>query len=162
MAVMNVSFSDQLLKLGANPNAESTTGETALSFALREGTINVVGKLLAAGADVTRGDTLHSASKREPSEDTYGLIATLIHRGAPVDAYQWENGRAKTIRYGYPQSTALHIACKEGNYPAAGALLAFGADPRRLKKRGEQLAAPSPFDLTAPHSDMRRLLERYM
>lgn len=151
-----------MLALGANPNTESNIGETALSFAIREGTGNAIKCLLAAGADTSKGDLLHCVSLREPSEDAYELIAMLVGRGTPVDAYQWDNERAKTLRYGFLQATALHIACEANNLPAAAALLQSGADPRRLKKKGERLVPPSSFDMTEPHSAMRRLLESYM
>ncbi|KXT05960.1 hypothetical protein AC578_320 [Pseudocercospora eumusae] len=162
LAIRNGNFLDELLSLGADPNAESNLGETALSFAIREGTMKVIRRLLGAGTDVSRGDLLHCASRRESSKDTYELIVMLIQKGVAVDSYQWENEKAKMMRYGYPQGTALHIACKEGNFPAAQALLEYGADPRRLKKRCGSLVPPSPFDVTTPHSPMRSLLERHM
>ncbi|KAF2214446.1 hypothetical protein CERZMDRAFT_83143 [Cercospora zeae-maydis SCOH1-5] len=160
-ATSNVDFLERLLELGADPNAESNIGETALSFAIREGTMNVVKRLIAAGADVTKGDVLHCTARREPSEDIYDLVTMLVKGGALVDTYQWDNKRGRQMRLGYPQGTALHNACKEGNYPAAAALLAYGADPHCLKKRGERLGPPSPVEITRPQTEMRKLLESY-
>ncbi|EME46947.1 hypothetical protein DOTSEDRAFT_149481 [Dothistroma septosporum NZE10] len=163
LAIHNVQFLEKLLELGADPNAESNLGDTALSFAIREGTMNVVKRLIATGSDVTRGDLLHCASRREPSEDIYDLVPMLVEAGTPIDTYQWDNERAKSLRYGFPQGTALHRACEEGNYPAADALLRHGADPHRLKKKKEHLCPPSPLEITKtrPRPKMRRLLETY-
>ncbi|KAM3423037.1 hypothetical protein BST61_g506 [Cercospora zeina] len=160
-ATSNVDFLERLLELGADPNAESNIGETALSFAIREGTMNAVKRLIAAGADLTKGDVLHCTARREPSEDIYDLVTMLVEGGAPVDTYQWDNKRGRQMRLGYPQGTALHNACEEGNYPAAAALLAYGADPHCLKKRGERLGPPSPVEITRPQTEMRKLLESY-
>ncbi|KXS96576.1 hypothetical protein AC578_11120 [Pseudocercospora eumusae] len=163
LAIHNVGFLDELLKLGADPNAESNLGDTALSFAIREGTMSVVKRLIAAGSNVTRGDLLHCVSRREPSEDIYELVTMLIDSGTPIDTYQWDNETAKCLRYGFPQGTALHRACEEGNYPAVDALLRHGADPHRLKKKQERLCPPSPLEITnmRPHLGIRRLLEKH-
>lgn len=156
-----MDFLEKLLKLGADPDAESNLGDTALSFAIREGTMSVVKRLIAAGSDVTRGDLLHCVARREPSEDIYELVDMLVEAGTPVDTYQWDNESARRLRYGFPQGTALHRACEEGNYPAADALLRHGADPHRLKKKEERLCPPSPLEITKARSrpHMRRLLE---
>ncbi|KAH9807843.1 Ankyrin repeat protein, partial [Teratosphaeria destructans] len=162
LATRNADFLGPFITLGANPSKESNRGETALSFAIRQGTMKTVKMLLASGADVTRGDLLHCACQREQSEDTYQLIAMLVQKGAPIESYQWDNDRARMLRYGFPQRTALHTACKQDKYVAAKALLEFGANPRRLQKTEEHYGEPSPYDLTKPGSDMRVLLEEYM
>ncbi|KAF2774510.1 ankyrin [Teratosphaeria nubilosa] len=162
LGIRNADFLRSLIALGADPNKDSNLGETALSFAIREGTMKTVKLLLASGADIIRGDLLHCACLREPSEDTHELIAMLIQSGVPVDTYQWDNETARMMRYGYPQRTALHVACKQQNYPAARTLLEFGANPHCLQKKGERYGPPSPYDLTTPGSTMRNLPEDYV
>lgn len=150
---------DWLLAQGANPNALSTLDETALSFAIREGTMKVVKRLIAVGTDASRGSLLPCASEKEPSDDTKSLIDMLICNGARVDTYEYDG---VILRYGYKWGTALHTACEERNFLAAEALLEHGADPLCPMKQAEKLLPPTPLELVSTVPHLRALLERYI
>ncbi|CAK4005537.1 Hypothetical predicted protein [Lecanosticta acicola] len=120
-SVCNVVFLDWLLQKGADPNAISILNETALSFAIREGTLSAVKRLLVAGTDVFRGDLFHAAASRECSSDVTLIVDLLVERGVPLDTYEFDNDIAKPLRYGYKSGTALHVACEKHNYHAVRA-----------------------------------------
>ncbi|KAF2209130.1 hypothetical protein CERZMDRAFT_87109 [Cercospora zeae-maydis SCOH1-5] len=162
LAIRNSDFLEWLLAQGASLDATSTLNETVLSFAVREGTMKVIKKLIAIGADVSRGDLLHSAAQREPSSDTEELIDILVRAGTPVDTYEFDNEVARVLRYGFKLGTALHTACDEQNLLAADALLKHGADPYRLMKQCENLVPPTPFQLATRTPRMRDVLERHI
>lgn len=159
-AVRNESYLDWMLAMGANPNATSNLNETALSIAIREGTMKVVKKLLELDImDTSRGDLLHCAIQREESADTAELIDRLIlEKNAQVDAYEYDNDIAGQWRYGFPLRTPLHIACEIMNITAAKALLRHGANARQLKKQCNDLVPPTPLELATDKPDLQALL----
>jgi ankyrin repeat protein len=123
-----------MLANGADPNAFSRMNETALSWAIRRGSMAVVKRLMHL-TDLSRGDLLHCVVERETSPDTTELIASLVQQGVPVASYQWDNEVAGVFRYGALAGSALHLACTMGNMTAVRALLLHGADPQQPGKR---------------------------
>lgn len=111
-----------LVEAGANPRAHTTKGFTAMHFAAREGDLESVRQLLAAGVNVnikSQPDEPVGAA-REASGGrgaAYAATATVPPRG-PV--YQ------VTVSAG---STPLLVATMRGHVPLALFLLDQGADP---------------------------------
>ena len=114
-----------LVEAGANPRAHTKKGFTALHFAAREGDIESVRQLLAAGVDInikslpdkaeTKQDTNPSASGGRSASGT--AAAAAAPRGPGYQA---------TISEG---STPLLVATMRGHVPLALFLLEQGADP---------------------------------
>lgn len=150
----NDVYLDWMLAKGADPNATSALNETALSFAIREGTMKVVNKLLRLDTmDTSKGDLLHCSVQREESADTVKLIDRLIsEEKAQVGAYEFDNDTASKLRYGFPLRTALHIACEVENISAAEALLRHGANIHQLKKQCNRFVSPTPLQLATDKS----------
>jgi uncharacterized protein len=117
-----------LVEAGANPQAHTKKGFTALHFAAREGDIDSVRQLLAAGVNVNiksmpdkaeiRQDTNASASGGRSASGT--AAAAAAPRGPGYQA---------TISEG---STPLLVATVRGHVPLALFLLERGADPNVL------------------------------
>ena len=107
-----------LINHGADVNATSKLGNTALNIACWKGNVEAIDVLLHAGADTTISDTdgytcLHKAVNAGCNKQT---LQALINHGADV------NATSKLDR------TALKIACKKGNVDAIDVLLHAGAD----------------------------------
>lgn len=149
-----------MLARGANPNATSIFNETALSFAIREGTMKVVKKLLELDMmDTSRGDLLHCSVQREASSDTAELIDRMIlKKNAQVDAYEYDNDIAGQWRYGFPLGTPLHIPCEMTNITAVEALFRHGANAHQLKKQCNDFVPPTPLELATDKPDLLELL----
>ena len=117
-----------LVEAGANPQAHTKKGFTALHFAAREGDIDSVRQLLAAGVNVnirsvpdkaeTKQETNPSASGGRSASGT--AAAAAAPRGPGYQA---------TISEG---STPLLVATMRGHVPLALFLLEQGADPNLL------------------------------
>ncbi|HKE85338.1 MAG TPA: ankyrin repeat domain-containing protein [Vicinamibacterales bacterium] len=117
-----------LVEAGANPQAHTKNGFTALHFAAREGDIDSVRQLLASGMNVnvrslpdkaeTRQETTASASGGRSASGTAAVAAAP--RGPGYQA---------TISEG---STPLLVATVRGHVPLALFLLEQGADPNVL------------------------------
>ena len=79
---------EALLRAGADPQAATTTGETALHFAARGGSVASVEALVAAGADV---DARQAGLEQTPlmfaaHEDRADVVRALIRHGADLEA----------------------------------------------------------------------------
>jgi serine/threonine protein kinase len=135
--------SAEILQLILNNGASAQTqslGLTPLHRAAKNGSLNVIDPLLAAGAFLNavsrEGKTpLHIAAEKQ----NIPMVQVLLEKGAKVDS------RDSTGR------TALHTAAEEGNLELAQVLIHAGADTGVL-----DLKAKTPLDL-APLK-LRRLL----
>jgi hypothetical protein len=131
----NAGLLDELMKLGANPDPDAE-GCTALMHAAACGSIAVVEKLIAAGADpnarANDGATaLIYANRLE-------VIKLLVEAGAKVNL-QDESGL-----------TALGKAIDIENMPAITYLLDHGADPKLGMKTAQ--ASPEILHFIAAHT----------
>lgn len=94
---------------------EDDNGYQPLHIACREGSLDLVAKLILAGADVnsfsqrTRDQPLHVAAKSAASSSA--ILHYLLHHGA--------NPHAKTDQ----GDTALHLVCMNNNLPKLSVLL---------------------------------------
>ena len=85
------------MQQGASPNVVCATGETPFSAAVQAGTPECIKRLLEAGADVSLGDPLHYAVERK--KDSYDVVRLLLHLGAPVNAIQFADPKARQLRH---------------------------------------------------------------
>ena len=141
-----------LLEHGADPNTQSNTGQTPLSFAIARAPRSVVELLLGAKADVAKGDPLHCAVVRQ-TDDCASLIHLLIQLGASPNTHQWEDPAASYMRYDLPHQTPLHKACYRGNREAVEVLLAHGADPAAPTLQYGKEVPPTPLDVARKKGD---------
>ena len=113
----HAAVAEKLLEAGAQPNATTHDGRTALMAAAQRGGRELAAILLRAGADAaaTRpdGSTALQYAAQHGATDT---IESLLGAGAAVDAAR-ADGR-----------TALLAACQNGHAAAGIQLLAAGAD----------------------------------
>ena len=139
---------EALIKRGANVNAVTTTGDTYLHIAVRDGqNVNIIKLLMQAGADTNiqdaNGDTpLHIAVN---NSGEFSMNA-LIEHGASVDA---TNSKGMT---------ALHIAATSANFNAVRMLLAARANPNAIDRDGN-----TPLHIAVRAGSMmvaRELLQR--
>jgi ankyrin repeat protein len=160
-----------LLEKGADINARSTSrspiearaGNTALHDAVARGHEEVVGLLLARGAEIGA----RSASGKTPlhlaaGKGRAGIVRRLLDRGADMAAFSDEG------------QTPLHAIAAGGDVPSAELLLDKGADvdvrsrpssspagmPRSLRPNRWAAGGNTPLHLAvlADRSDMVRLL----
>ena len=117
---------DRLIRAGADVNAANDHDVTPLALACENTNEALVGRLLEAGAnpDVaqTSGLTPLMIAARTGAG---GIVEALLARGANVNA-----ATATT------EQTALMWAIAEGHRDIARVLLAKGADPRAMSRRG--------------------------
>lgn len=139
---------DALIKRGANVNAVTTTGDTYLHIAVRDGqNVNIIRLLMQAGADTNvhdaNGETpLHIAIR---NSGEFAMNA-LIEHGASVDA---TNSKGMT---------ALHTAATFANANAVRTLLAARANPNARDRDGN-----TPLHIAVRAGSMmvvRELLQR--
>jgi ankyrin repeat protein len=114
---------------GVDVNARSPDGTTALHWAVYNGNLALVERLIAAGADVSAANEFGSTPLAEAA--TVGnaeVIEALLTGGAAVDAP------------GADGQTALMVVARSGNTAAAEALIAHGADVNARELWREQTA----------------------
>jgi len=109
-----------LLREGADVNAALGDGMTALHWASEQGSAELIGVLVTAGASVESATRigayrpLHIASRNAHAD----AVRALIEGGADVNAATTPAG-----------STPLHMASASGDADVVRALIAAGADP---------------------------------
>ncbi|KAK0934197.1 hypothetical protein LTR48_002924 [Friedmanniomyces endolithicus] len=153
-----------LLSKGADLNLQDAWSETPLSRAVESGSLEVVTRLLDAGADISRGAPLHMSLRRKEDSASLELMEKLLVLGAPVDRYQGEDSLAWQ-EVGFPRGTALHSASSRGNVLAVQLLLAHGADPLRNKKVGtSEIPDSSPYEEARfrGHAEVMSVLQRHI
>lgn len=79
----------RLLKLGVDVNDENMIGETALSYAAREGRQDAFEILLTAGARTDVSFEGHTLLHEAAHGGNVQIISILIHRGLQVSAVNW-------------------------------------------------------------------------
>jgi len=118
-----------LLDRGADVNAVSDMGETALIIASSNGHENIVRLLLDRGADVNAVDSYHETAlmvaSRWTFQESYELVRLLLERGADV------NMRSNI------GETALMWAAIEGYENVVRLLLDRGADVNSVDNDGD-------------------------
>ena len=114
---------------GVDVNARSPDGTTALHWAVYNGNLALVERLIAAGADVSAANEFGSTPLAEAATvGNAAVIDALLTGGAAVDAP------------GADGQTALMVVARSGNTAAAAALIARGADVNARELWREQTA----------------------
>lgn len=139
------SIVSTLLDRGANIEANTDNGSTALHIAAQEGHLPIAVTLLERGANIEartdRGMTgLHFAAL----EGRLETLNALLERGASIEA-NTDN-----------LSTALHIAAEEGHIEIVLALLAQGAD---ANARDREKITPLKYAKQQGHLEIVAILE---
>jgi ankyrin repeat protein len=114
---------------GVDVNARSPDGTTPLHWAVYNGNLPLVERLIAAGADVSAANEFGSTPLAEAATiGNTGVIAALLAGGAAVDAP------------GSDGQTALMVVARSSNTAAAEVLIAHGADVNAREQWREQTA----------------------
>ncbi|XP_051481070.1 CARD- and ANK-domain containing inflammasome adapter protein-like [Apus apus] len=135
-------LANMLLKAGASTDGKDERGQTALSYAVSQGSENTAKVLLEAGGSVDSNvverafnsnhpnilkilleysrdlpsDIKESALFRAVQQNLHGLVAALIDRGTDINAYN------------EMQYTPLLLACERGKAESAEVLIEKGAN----------------------------------
>ncbi|MCF8224870.1 MAG: ankyrin repeat domain-containing protein [Bacteroidales bacterium] len=118
-------ITEQLLRRGANPNATSTTGNTALMYATESGNIEIMALLIEYGAKVNSpGYKL----------DTPLLIA-VFNNDFNTAKFLLKNGADPNVKDSYGVTPLLYAAAAN-QYQSADLLLFFGADEQITDRKG--------------------------
>lgn len=114
---------------GVDVNAKSPDGTTALHWAVYNGNVALVERLIDAGADVRAANEFGSTPLAEAATiGNAAIIDTLLTAGAEVDAA------------GADGQTALMVVARSGNTAAAATLIEHGADVNAREKWRDQTA----------------------
>ncbi|MFN7920974.1 MAG: ankyrin repeat domain-containing protein [Bryobacteraceae bacterium] len=148
----DVQMATQLIRAGANVNAETDLGVTPLWLACEIGSSPMVRLLLEAGADpnraLLRGETPLMAAAKAGNAD---VVERLLSKGA--------NPNARATR----GQTALMWAVSQRRLDAARALVAHGADVHARSETWSQMMAVPPhgypeYNRMIPHGGNTALL----
>src|SRR5688500_8899487 len=134
-----------LLAERADPNQREADGTTALHWAVHHDDVELVTKLLAAGANVAAANDYGSTPMSEACVvENVAILAALLDGGANVDSPNAEG------------QTALMVVARGGNTEAARLLLARGANINARETRKGQTALM--WAVAQSHPVMVRLL----
>ncbi|GFO07066.1 protein fem-1-like protein [Plakobranchus ocellatus] len=122
-ATGNLDLVRLLTSFGADVNATTETGSTAVRAACCTGHVAVVHFLVAHGADL-RIRTLHGVTCLMSSVHSVPLTKFSLHHGVPINAAD-EQG-----------NTALHYAAEAGHPEVTRLLVETGADASLVNKAG--------------------------
>lgn len=117
-----------LLSAGADPASRSRTGETALTLAAANGSVESVETLLASDVEIdidVKGRDGKTPLMQAAENGHAEMVATLLHAGASVDA--------KSLR----GSTPLGFAAENRHLSVVRLLLGAGANPNVEDRYGE-------------------------
>ncbi len=167
----------ELLSLGADTELRDAARLTPLDQAALNGESEMARMLLNAGADLDlpaaillgQDDDFERLLRRDPdvlkpghawgtliiraaAQSPGGVIDTLVHAGADVDAID-DPSTAVDSTNGY---TALHEAAFRGNRDAVAALLAHGSNVR--KRDSKYCGTPASWANYARHPEIRDLI----
>jgi ankyrin repeat protein len=116
-----------LLTNGADVNADSPSGLTAVDVAAAKDQDGIVRLLIANGANVNSRNTDGTMPLYDAALHGHvTTVAILLAHGAQIDAQESQSG-----------TTALYAAASFGREDVAALLLERGADPNICTKRGE-------------------------
>lgn len=102
---------------------------TPLSFAVYNGTFEVVRLLFEHGGSIEHGQLLHHAVLRDASDCT-AMVSYLLDQGAPINETMYQNRPDNLLRFWYGRpGTALQRASELGKVEVVDLLLERGADP---------------------------------
>jgi uncharacterized protein len=153
----NAAIIERLLTAGADVNATSAAGETALMTAARTGKVDAISVLLRRGANVNARESAdgQTALMWAAARNNAGAVKALIEAGAQVDLTATGNKAnppapiglnkgSNPLDYGFlkfkaidvPTFTALDYAVRQGNIEAVKALLDGGANVNRVLEDG--------------------------
>ena len=114
---------------GVDVNARSPDGTTALHWAVYNGNLALVERLIAAGADVAAANEFGSTPLAEAATlGNANVLNALLAAGAAADAP------------GTDRQTALMVVARSGNTAAAEVLIEHGADVNAREQWREQTA----------------------
>ncbi len=118
-----------LIAHGADVNARSADGTTALMWAVYNGDVDLVRTLIKKGADVSAVNH-YGASAMQQAAITANtpILKLLLEAGANVDSANAEG------------QTALMVVARTGNLEAAKLLIHHGADVNAVERWGGQTA----------------------
>jgi ankyrin repeat protein len=127
----NLSAVRSLIERGAELNAQSAEGNTALIQAVHARNADVVKWLLSKGADVNRKTNVgFTALMAAAYMKQQGIVDMLLARNAEVDAQKADTGM-----------TPLMFAAHEGDAGIVKSLLARGANVRLKNNEGKTALA---------------------
>jgi hypothetical protein len=143
----NLEMVRALLAAGANANAKTYHGNTALMRLSEQSPAEMVWELVYAGAKINhQDDDGNTALMSIATENTPAIVQALVDAGAKVDVRN-NNGE-----------TALMLAAEDGNLDNVKILITAGAD-LNLKDKDGHTALKRARD--AEEAEMVQLLESY-
>ena len=153
-AASDVELAEWFLAHNASPNTYALyRPHTALTWAVRDGSLEMVKYLMAHGGDPRKGSLLQMAARRR-APGRLAIIEFLVDSGASINALEFADCPRDFDTYsGRGLGTALHAAVKSEQKTSIVALLAKGA-----RKDIKDTKGRTPMDL-AKEWDLRGIVE---